>query len=417
MIPSEPTTGTIDRAAALLHSKLGLRPDPPLRGRLARCLRDEAIERQVGPEAYLEALSTDARALQDLYDRVTVQETSFFRHPGQFEALSRHVLPRLPGPVSIWSAGCANGQEAYSLAMVLDELGKEGSVIATDVSTRALQRTAAARYMTRELSGLSAARRDRYLVGGPDSWEVRPSIRDRVTVQHHNLVHDTIPPSSANCDIVFCRNVLIYFSPEKAKALLARLAKQLPAGAYLFLGYAETIWQVSDLFEPVRIGGSFEFHRRRQQPSAVSPVPAPPAAARLPTRSLAPAAPRTLQVPNVGPQAKSRPNRGAETTSTPASQALDLARAGQLAANAHDYPGAITAFRKCVYLAPDEPIGHVHLALALEASGDLAAAARAFGAARAVLGSKSSGLAGALGGYQVEELVKFLNSRQENVWG
>jgi chemotaxis protein methyltransferase CheR len=296
--------------------------------------------------------------------------------------------------------------------MVLDELGKDGSVIATDVSTKALQRTASARYITRELSGLSTARRDRYLVGGPDNWEVRPCIRERVRVQHHNLVDNTVPQSSANCDVVFCRNVLIYFSPEQAKALLERLAEQLPARAYLFLGYAETIWQVSDLFEPVRIGDSFEFHRRRQPPGAVGLVPAPLVAAKRPTRPLGRASPRTAPAPNLR-----SPNPGTGPPATLGSQALDLARTGQLAANAHDYPGAITAFRKCVYLAPDEPIGHVHLALALEASGDGVSAARAFRAARAVLNRcKPSGLADALGGYQVDELVKFLNSREAKQW-
>jgi chemotaxis protein methyltransferase CheR len=236
----------------------------------------------LGPEAYLETLTPGSNAMQDLFDRVTVQESSFFRHPGQFEALSSHVLPTLPGPVTIWSAGCANGQEAYSLAMVLDELGTEGSVIATDVSTKALQRTAAARYLTRELSGLSTARRHRYLVGGPDSWEVRPSLRDRVMVQRHNLIDKTVPQSSANCDVMFCRNVLIYFSSQQAKAFLARLAEQLRPGTYLFVGYAETIWQVPDLFEPVNIGGTFAFHRRGDHPRRAVPVLAPLAAARRP---------------------------------------------------------------------------------------------------------------------------------------
>ncbi len=282
MIASGPKMATVDRAAALLHRQLGLRPDPPMLGRLARCLRDAALQRRLGPEAYLETLTPGSNAMQDLFDRVTVQESSFFRHPGQFEALSSHVLPTLPGPVTIWSAGCANGQEAYSLAMVLDELGTEGSVIATDVSTKALQRTAAARYLTRELSGLSTARRHRYLVGGPDSWEVRPSLRDRVMVQRHNLIDKTVPQSSANCDVMFCRNVLIYFSSQQAKAFLARLAEQLRPGTYLFVGYAETIWQVPDLFEPVNIGGTFAFHRRGDHPRRAVPVLAPLAAARRP---------------------------------------------------------------------------------------------------------------------------------------
>jgi chemotaxis protein methyltransferase CheR len=299
--------------------------------------------------------------------------------------------------------------------MVLDELGREGSVIATDVSTKAVQRTADARYLSRELSGLSSARRDRYLVGGPDSWELRPSIRDRVMVQQHNLVDNTIPKNLANCHVVFCRNVLIYFSSEQAKALLGRLAEQLPAGAYLFFGYAETIWQASDLFEPVRFGGSFEFHRRREHPKRVGPVPTSLVAPRRSTGLLGRTSRRTTPAPTVRAAAKPRPSRGTGQPAITASQGLDLARAGQEAANAGDYPSAITAFRKCVYLAPDEPIGHVQLALALEASGDRTSATRAFQVARSVLDrSEPLDLTDALGGYGTEELVKFLSTRQAN---
>ena len=92
-----------------------------------------------------------------------MQETAFFRHPEQFEVLARDVLPTLPQPVKIWSAGCANGQEPFSLAMLLEEQGIAGSVIGTDLSTTALQRTVAARYVTRELSGLSPRRIARHL--------------------------------------------------------------------------------------------------------------------------------------------------------------------------------------------------------------------------------------------------------------
>jgi Flp pilus assembly protein TadD len=95
-------------------------------------------------------------------------------------------------------------------------------------------------------------------------------------------------------------------------------------------------------------------------------------------------------------------------------QALELSRAGQAAAAERDYATAITAFRKCVYLAPDEPMGHVHLGLAFEAAGDGASASRAFYAARAALGRvPASDVVAALGGYRMEELLTLLDSRQE----
>jgi chemotaxis protein methyltransferase CheR len=149
-----------------MHRELGLRPDPSLLNRLQRCLRDEAAARGDDLERYVARLAGDLDARQSLYDRLTVQETAFFRHPGQFQALAEHVLPAIDGPALIWSAACSNGQEPYSLAMVLDEQAVPGSVIATDVSTQALRRTSEGSYRSRELGGLSPARRERYLTGG-----------------------------------------------------------------------------------------------------------------------------------------------------------------------------------------------------------------------------------------------------------
>ena len=423
-------------AAGLLLRELGLRPDPSILGRLRRCLADEAAARHESPATYLATLTDSPEARQALFNSVTVQETAFFRHPGQFEALARQVIPRIRGPVTVWSAGCANGQEAYSLAMVLDEAGRDGTVMATDVSTRALERAASARYSTRELSGLSAARRDRYLVATPGGWQIRPGLRRRVTFGHHNLATGALPDFVARCQVVFCRNVLIYFSPEHAISLLRRLATELQVDACLFLGYAETIWQVTDVFEPVRIGEAFEYHRRRQTPLAA------PAVASTTAASL-----RTGRATDTGADPGRRPARSSEradrngaqnedplrATDEPAHRsdepagghddeppraivdpAAEPERAGQAASADGDHQAAIVAFRKCTYLAPDEPMGHVNLGFALEAAGDLEAAQRAFQAARSALRRRqSSDGEPALGGYRVEELAVLLDRKRQ----
>jgi chemotaxis methyl-accepting protein methylase len=384
----------LDRAAELMHRELGLRPDPSLLSRLQRCLRDEAAARREGLERYVGRLAVDPEARQSLYDRLTVQETAFFRHPGQFQALAERVLPGIDGPAVIWSAACSNGQEPYSLAMVLDEQAVPGSVIATDVSTRALGRTSEGSYRSREVTGLSPARRDRYLTAGSgDDWEVRKALRDRVKVQHHNLIADPLPDHVERCHAVFCRNVLIYFSPEHVTAFLTRLAQKLPPGACLFLGYAETIWQVTDLFEPIRIGDAFEYHRRRDSPrSSVrrpGPPPGPPLEAPLEAR--APRAPLSVRRP-------------------PGASALE--QAGQ--ATAGDHQAAIGAFRRHAYLEPDQPIAHLQLGLALEAAGDWPSAQRAYRAARSALGRcDAPSVESALGGYRVEELIRLLDGKQD----
>jgi len=158
-------------------------------------------------------------ALQGLFNRVTVQETAFFRHPQHFQALARDILPALSRPVTIWSAGCANGQEAFSLAMLLEEQGIDGRVIATDISTAALQRTAAARYTGRELSGLSPERIAGHLTRTADTWHVNKPIRDRVSTLRHNL----LDPLAARGSVLPGRLL-----PQRVDLPLARRRPRIP---------------------------------------------------------------------------------------------------------------------------------------------------------------------------------------------
>ncbi len=163
MTSPDAVEAAVDRVAAWLDDQIGLRPEPTLRGRLRRSIRDEVVDPDGDLDEYLHTLGRGSNALQSLINRVTVQESGFFRHPDHFEVLAGNVLPDLSGPVTIWSAGCANGQEAYSLAMLLEENQTPGSVLATDVSTAALSRTAAARYTPREILGISSSRRSRHV--------------------------------------------------------------------------------------------------------------------------------------------------------------------------------------------------------------------------------------------------------------
>ena len=255
MTGSQVTEDVVDWVAELLGQRIGLRAEPTVRGRLRRCIRDEATDHGLDLEAYLHTIAARGSAFESLLDRVTVQETGFFRHPEHFRVLVSDVLPTLQPPVRFWSTGCANGQEAFSLAIVLEEQGMDGWVVATDLSTKALRRTAAGRYTGRELSGLSPERAARYLTRSGHGWEVTGSLRNRVVVLRHNLI-DPFPDEVRSCQVVFCRNVLIYISHRHSRLFLQRVADTV-APAALFLGSAEAIWPVSDRFEVVRIGDTF----------------------------------------------------------------------------------------------------------------------------------------------------------------
>ncbi len=395
---------TMSRLIEVLHQQIGLRPDPSLLGRLRRCIRDDAAEHGQDVATYLETVRGHRDALQGLVDRVTVQESSFFRHREHFDALRHHVLPKLSGPVRIWSAACANGQEAFSLAMLLEEQGVPGSVVATDVSQAALARTAEARYSKRELTGLSPERIARHLTRDGDQWQFNRPIRDRVTVQTFNLL-DIIPDGLAAAQVVFCCNVLIYFTPEHARAFLDRAADRLP-NATFFLGSAEAIWPLTDRFDTVAADGTFFYRPRTDAPVPVGRPPRPP----RPRRPSADAI-RGTAVAAVG-RPDDRQRQPSESADDGA--AARLSRTGQEATAAGAHDSAVVAFRKSAYLTPGDPMTHLHLGLALDATGDRLSALRAYAAARhALLDSDPADVERGTEGYTRGDLVRLLDIKLE----
>ena len=398
------TDRDVAAAARVLGRRVGLRLDSATQSRLARCVHDAAAARGQDVADYVASLDRDPSALQELLDRVTVQETAFFRDPGQFEALATHVLPTLRGPVTVWSAGCANGQEPYTLAMVLAESPvADWRVIATDVSTKALERTRRARYSDKELRGVDPARRERHFVREEAGWRVAPALRDRVSVARLNLAADPFPAEPGRCQVVLCRNVLIYFRPEEVVALLEKLARWMPPDGYLFLGYSESLWQVTDVFKLVRLGPSFVY-----RPAGARPVPGP-------AQPAAPAAVRPRSAPTAGvrrgPSATARTEAERRATDALPDVAALLAE-GEAAAAAGEHEAAVTAFRKAAYLEPDHPIAHLHLGVALEAAGHADAARRADAAARsAVDRCDTAAVEAALEGYRLDELVGLLDAK------
>ena len=396
-------------AAQLLLRRVGLRLDPSTRGRLSRSVAEEAAARGLDLPTYVDSLDTNSAALQDLLNRVTVQETAFFRDPAQFDALARHVLPTLEDPVTIWSAGCANGQEPYSIAMLLNELGRADSrVCATDLSTQALDRTRRARYSARETAGLSAARRHRYLVAADDQFEIVPEIRAHVEVAFQNLAIDPPPVPSGTCPVVLCRNVLIYFSHEEVIRFLDRIADWLPPDGWLFLGYSESLWQVTERFQLVRLGDAFVYRRRDVR------LPQTNKAARSQSRP-ATATRVERRAPNNDAKRVAREPVPDSSASTSRPQLDALLAEGEAAIGAGDLTTAVATFRKSVYLDPDQPITHLHLGLALEASGDPVAARRAFAAARDALARcDTATIEAVLEGYQIDELARLLDRKVVN---
>ncbi len=393
-IPKE----TLAAAGRLLGRRLGLRFNPSIAGRLSRSLAEEAAALDLEIATYTRRIEDEPTLLQGLVDRVTVQETSFFRDPGQLQAFRTHVLPHLGPTVRIWSAACSNGQEPYTLAMILADSGvADWRVMATDVSTRAVERTRRARYSTKEVAGVPPHLRARYLRPSGADCEVVGALRERVSVRCHNLA-DSPPFKPGEFGVVFCRNVLIYLEDEAISALIDRLARWLGPPGWLFLGYSESLWQVTDAFALARLGSAFAYRLRDSTASAASALP-----------SAASASPGSAR------RTPARPARRGNAESAPVlggAPARSLVADGEAAMNAGDHAAAIVAFRKVAYLEPEEPFSHLHLGLALEASGDVAAARRAFAVARTVLARGDNlTVEASLKGYGVDDLLRLLDRK------
>jgi chemotaxis protein methyltransferase CheR len=395
---SPPNDTALTLVAATLARRVGWRIDPKEQGRLARCVAEASAARDVDVKDYVAQLESDPVLLQDLLDRVTVQETAFFRDRAQFDALAESVLPGLAAPVTVWSAACSNGQEAYSVAMVLAELDHAGSrVIATDISTKAIERTRRGWYSNAELKGLSSRRRDQYLMAVDGGFEIVPDVRARVDVGHLNLATDPPPFAAGSNAVVLCRNVLIYFSPHEIVRFIDRLADWMAPGSWLFLGYSESLRHVTERFELVRVGDAFLY--RCVAPRGAYRAPAP---TRAPKRD----------APNRDVPTR-RPSRTVAAEVAPVDVAT-LTAIGAAAGLSGDHAAAVTAFRKHAYLHPDQPIAHLHLGLALEASGDVSAACRAYAAARNALDRSDAAMVEeTLEGYGVDELARLLDMKLE----
>jgi chemotaxis protein methyltransferase CheR len=374
-----------DIAGTVLGRQIGLRVDGSSRLRLERAVDECAREAGQAPETWAAALESNPPYLQALIDRVTVQETAFFRHPEQFRILAEHLHGLEPPSAGIiWSAGCADGQEPWSLAMVLEEHGLLGwTVVATDVSRRALERAQAGIYTERQLGGLDDVRRARFLrreEGG--DWSIVSSLRRRVRFLAHNLAGGHPPLEAADCSVVFCRNVLIYLRAQEARTLLANLHLRMPPDGLLVLGGAEALAPIDTDFVPERRQGAFVYRPRAVITAARERAAVPPV--------------------------RRRPEPAAAVD--PGPSAAEHAEAGERHAAAGDAAGAVTAFRRAVYLAPGDPVHHLRLALALDRAGD-PAAPRAFRAARAALQGGGRRLVEQELGWSVVEVERMLEAR------
>ena len=243
-------------------------------------------------DAYVTSVRSGAKETEyvRVVEALTTNETSWFRDSGPFSALRSYVVPEVmasrgPGPrLKVWSAACSTGQEPYSIAMTLADClphGVTADILATDLSEQVLAKAREGRYSQLEVNrGLPAAMLVRHLTRSGAEWQVSQELRGLVTFRAHNLL-DT-PPAGGPFDVVFLRNVLIYFDLATKKAILERLRRVMRPDGVLVLGSAETTIGVDDAWVRIPVGGGSVFRLTRPLPAAapLSTVPQPRTAPR-----------------------------------------------------------------------------------------------------------------------------------------
>ncbi len=250
----------------LIYSRAGICLSSPkkalLEARLGRRLRELGLESYLAYYQYVTEDPSESELVR-LLDRVSTNETHFFREPRQFDFLEQKILPNWvmqadrglrPQQVRVWSAGCSTGEEPYSLAMMfLDHLplerGWEIEIIGTDLSSRAIESAQRAIWPIAKAKEIPEKYLKRFMLKGVGSqaasMKAGPEIRAIVCLENLNL-NDEHYPVAGIFDLILCRNVLIYFDAESRARVIRRLQNHLAPGGYLFVGHAESLNGVSE---------------------------------------------------------------------------------------------------------------------------------------------------------------------------
>ncbi|WP_439816212.1 CheR family methyltransferase [Zavarzinia sp. CC-PAN008] len=217
-----------------------------------------------GLEQLVQALRArrDESLLKDITEAMTTNESFFFRDKTPFELFEKVILPELmtsragTKTIRIWFAAASTGQEPYSVAMILKEKaellrGWRIELVGTDLSTDVLDRARAGLYTQFEVQrGLPIQMLVKYFTQVGDQWQIDPALKAMVKYREYNLLHDLT--ALGRFDVVFCRNVLIYFDAQTKGEVLARISKVMPDDGFLFLGAAETVLGITTAYRPAK---------------------------------------------------------------------------------------------------------------------------------------------------------------------
>src|SRR5262252_8960130 len=246
----------------LIHERTGISFDESRERFFSTRVREHMHEKGLkrGMEL-LRAVRKATSEYQALLERLLTQETTFFRYPGVYEAFEKRVLPELhvkkfwknPRTLRIWSAGCSTGEEPYSIAITIaDSLSFADSwnveILATDIGRQALKHAERGVYSGRSIASVNERQLASHFLKVDAGYQVKPRIRKLVSFAQLNLAS---PVYVGRMDLIFCMNVLIYFSEERRRAMVQKFFDALEPGGYLFLGHSESISKMPVKFQAI----------------------------------------------------------------------------------------------------------------------------------------------------------------------
>jgi len=249
------------RISELVYSRFGIhltdKKKALVRGRLNSLIKELGFS---SFSEYYNALISDktGESLVPLIDRISTNHTYFFREKDHFDFLEKQILPEVPKDLRLWCAGCATGEEAYTLAMILmEEARRSGNyslpaILATDISVAALNTASQGIYTSERIVQLPESYRNRYFKFlDKEQYQISGDLKRMILFKSLNLM-DAGYPFKRKFHIVFCRNVMIYFDSPTKMELIKKIGKYMEEGGYLFIGHSESLGRDAPGFKYIR---------------------------------------------------------------------------------------------------------------------------------------------------------------------
>jgi chemotaxis protein methyltransferase CheR len=225
-----------------------------LESRLKERLREKGVDTV---KAYFTTISTNKEELKGFLDAITTNLTRFFRNQPHFDAFEHYVIPELinnikkggGNTIKIWSAGCSTGEEPYTIAMLLSDIlppSWKFEILASDISLKCLMTAKEGFYADNRIEGIPPNYLTKYFDKVDGGYHIRPDIHSKIKFDYHNLKNDS---GQRGFDIVFCRNVIIYFDEVAQTAVINRFWDAMASKSFLFIGHSESLFGMATKFE------------------------------------------------------------------------------------------------------------------------------------------------------------------------